>query len=121
MSRDVKKLRVFALADEMVVEIYRVTRAFPREEKFGLQAQIRRAAVSIPTNIVEGCQRRTLRDYLHFLTMALGSAAEVRYLLELAQRLGFLENEALHDRADHVVRTLQSVIDGLEKPVVGSR
>ena len=115
MSRDHRKLRVFGQADELVVAVYRATRSMPPEERYGLQAQLRRAAVSVPTNIVEGCARRSTRDYLHFMTIALGSACEVRYLLNLAIRLfqASTDFKTLEERYDEVIQGLQKLIDAL--------
>ena len=106
-------------ADELVVlVVYRATRGFPVEERFGLQAQIRRGAVSVTANIVEGCARRTLRDYLHFIGIAVASASEVRYLLDLARRLGFLDGRGEQDLATRygdLIRGLQTLIGSLEE------
>jgi four helix bundle protein len=114
MSRDPNDLRVFVVADALAVEVYAATRRFPVEERFGLRGQIRRAAVSVPTNLVEGCARRTLGEYIHFVSIAAGSAAEVRYLLGLASRLGFAESTQLVDRYSELVRSLQALLCALE-------
>ncbi len=85
--RDHTKLRAFEIADAVVMDVYRVTRGFPKEELFGLTSQIRRAAMSIASNIVEGCARSS--DYLRFLDMSYGSAKEVEYQQSVADRLGY--------------------------------
>ena len=123
MSRDPSKLRIFQLADELVVEVYRATRGFPVEERYGLQAQLRRAAVSVPTNIVEGCARNSERDYLHFVDMAIASAAEVRYLLGLSARLGILkkaDQEPLVRRYADFIRSVQKLLTVLRHPKPGA-
>ena len=120
MSRDVRKLSVFQLADGLTLDVYRVSRAFPVEERFGLQAQLRRASVSVPCNIVEGSTRATDKDYGHFLRIACGSVSEARYLVTLATRLGYVTDEAgidLEDRYGRLVRGLEV----LAQRVAGSR
>src|SRR5262245_49192969 len=94
MSRDPRKLRVFGMADSLVLDVYRSSTTFPVAERFGLQQQLRRAAVSAAANIVEGCARKTTAEYVNFLNIATGSAAEARYLIEVASRLGFLAEPA---------------------------
>jgi len=89
MSRDVFKLRVFRTADELLMKVYQATSAFPADERFGIQSPLRRAAVSIPVNIVDGSARRTLREYVNFLNVATASSAEVAYLLSVAGGSGF--------------------------------
>jgi four helix bundle protein len=89
-----RKLDVWKRADELAWQVYKLTRHFPKEELYGITSQIRRAALSIPTNIVEGYSRKGDRELGRFLSMSLGSLAEVKYLLHFSQRLGFLaENE----------------------------
>lgn len=94
MSRDHTALRAFHLADELAVCIYRETGPFPASERYGLQGQLRRAAVSVPANIVEGSARRSQTDYVRFLEIALSSACEVDYLIGLCRRLEFLNVDA---------------------------
>jgi four helix bundle protein len=123
MSRAPSKLKVFQLADELVVEVYRATRGFPVEERYGLQAQLRRAAVSVPTNIVEGCARNSERDYLHFVDMAIASASEVRYLVGLSARLGILQKadqDRLVRRYDILIRSVQKLLSVLRKSKPGA-
>jgi four helix bundle protein len=118
VARDPRKLRVFEWADALVIEVYLATAAFPAEERFGLQAQMRRAAVSAATNIVEGSARRTTREYVNFLNIANGSSAEARYLLDVACRLGFLKaavQTPLTDRYTELMKGLQRLIAVLEK------
>jgi four helix bundle protein len=110
--RDHTKLRAFELADELAVLIYRFTVKFPKEEMYGLIAQIRRAAISVPSNIVEGCARDSQADYLRFLTIAFGSLRELHYQLDLSKRLGFLGNEDFSLIEPKIIET-EKVLNGL--------
>ena len=88
--RDHTKLRAFELADDVAVLIYKVTRGFPKDEIYGLTSQMRRAAVSVPSNIVEGSARESQTEYLRFLEIAFGSLRELNYQFGLACRLGYV-------------------------------
>ena len=110
--RDHTKLRAFELADELAMLVYQITAEFPKEELFGLTSQIRRAAVSVASNIVEGCARDSEADYLRFLNIAFGSLRELHYQLNLSKRLGFLPNEDSSLIEPKVVET-EKVLNGL--------
>ena len=112
--RDHTKLRVFDLADEVALLVYRLTASFPREELYGLTSQMRRAAVSIPSNIVEGCARESQADTLRFLNIAFGSLRELRYQLSLSKRLGFLPNQDFPLIEPKIIET-EKVLNGLIK------
>ncbi len=96
-----KKLEIWKLAHSCALDVYKATKAFPKDESFGLTAQIRRAAVSVPANIVEGYSRRGDKELARFIDIALGSLAEARYLLNFSQDLGYLpeaQSSALEER-----------------------
>lgn len=101
----------------MVEEIYALSRRFPLEERFGLTSQIRRAAVSIPSNIGEGARRKRRKAFLNHLDIALGSQGEVDVQLELAVRLGYCAKEAhvpIAERIDRIGRMLNGLITSLQ-------
>jgi four helix bundle protein len=116
--RDPTKLRAFELADELAVLTYRETASFPREELFGLVSQMRRAAVSGASNIVEGCARETLADYLRFLNIAYGSVRELDYQISLAERLGFVHKDSeLKSLSTETAKVLNGLIRSLRPSV----
>lgn len=95
--RDHTKLRAFELADEVAILTYKATRDFPKDEMYGLTSQMRRAGVSIASNIVEGCARESHAEYLRFLEIAFGSLRELHYQFELAIRLGYIKELNIKD------------------------
>jgi four helix bundle protein len=112
-----RDLDVWREAMTLVEDVYRLSGKFPPDERFGLIAQVRRAAVSIPSNIGEGARRKRRRAYLHHLDIALGSQAEVDVQIEVAKRLGFCstaEHEQLQPRIDRIGRMLNGLISALQ-------
>jgi four helix bundle protein len=95
MVRDPRRLQAFQEADALAVVTYRLTANLPDQERYGLQSQLRRAAVSVATNLVEGSARQSARDYRRFLEIARASSCECAYLLELCVRLAYLPAAAL--------------------------
>jgi four helix bundle protein len=85
-----KELIVWQKADELAYEIYMITKKFPKDEIYGITSQLRRAALSVPTNIVEGYARKGDKELTRFINIAIGSMAETEYLLSFSSRLGYL-------------------------------
>lgn len=94
MEKGYKKLIVWQKADDLALQVYLETRKFPKEEVYGLTSQLRRAAISVPTNIVEGTGRQSKNELRQFVNIALGSLAETEYLLEFCFRLTYLKEES---------------------------
>ena len=116
--RDHTKLRAFELADEVVLLIYRATREFPKEEMYGLTSQMRRAAVSVPSNIVEGCARESQTEYLRFLEIAFGSLRELHYQLVLSKRLEYSNEHDISNCESKIVEA-EKVLGALLRSMRG--
>lgn len=117
--RDHTKLRAFILADELALKTYKISSNFPKEEIFGLTSQMRRCAVSVPSNIVEGSARESQREYLRFLEIAFGSLGELHYQFGLAIRLGYISennNGNLESTLTETEKVLGALIRSLRKP-----
>ena len=111
--RDHRRLKAFDLADQLALETYRLTKSFPKEEVYGLIAQMRRAAVSISSNMVEGCARGSRAEYLRFLEISFGSARELGYQASLAERFGYFvkeEGSAFLGKLDECEKVLAALI-----------
>jgi four helix bundle protein len=111
--QDFRKLKVWEKSHQLTMGVYRATKGFPKEELFALTQQIRRAAMSIPSNIAEGCGRSSNADFARFLWIASGSAKEVDYQLLLARDLSYLTDEDYDDLSGlvgEVMRMLAALI-----------
>lgn len=107
-----RDLKVWAKAHDLVLAIYKDTKLFPDDEKFGLISQIRRSAGSIPSNIAEGFKRNSRKDYLHFLNVAETSLEETKYHLILSRDLNYLESDKydlLNNQCEEIGRMLNSL------------
>jgi four helix bundle protein len=109
---------VFKLSHSLTIEVYKLTERFPIEERFGLSAQMRRSAYSIPMNIIEGASRLGTKEYRQFVGIARGSAGEISYQLLLSRDLGYLLEEdyaSLKERYDRVAKMLTGLIKALKR------
>ncbi len=111
--RDYTKLRAYQLADEVVIDIYVATKDFPASERYGLRSQMRRAAISVASNIVEGATRYSRREYLRFLDTAFSSACELKYQLSVGRRLGIMpvpETTELASKCEELTKVLNGLV-----------
>ncbi len=118
MPRDFKNITAWKYADDLAVLVYSKTKSFPKEELYGITSQLRRAVVSVPTNIAEGASREHKKEYLYLLYVARGSMAEVEYLLHLSKRVGYLKDDEykqVENRRQEAAKTLHGLINSVKK------
>lgn len=114
---DYRKYKVWQRSHNLVLEIYKITRSYPSSEQFNLVSQLNRAALSIPTNIAEGCGRQTQKEFVRFLYISSGSAHELEYLLMVSADLKFIDEKAktfLSKEIDEIKKMLYSLIQKIE-------
>jgi four helix bundle protein len=124
MDKPHKKLNVWQVSMKLATEIYRITKAFPPDERFGLVQQMRRASVSIPSNIAEGAARQGKKEFRNFLSVAQGSLSELDTQLELSVLLGFLEEKEYEEVSNSMImidKMLTSLIRSLTKSFEGGK
>ena len=117
MIRSYRDLDIWRRAKNYAVQIYKVTEEFPRSEVYGLGGQMRRAAVSIPSNIAEGFRRKSKKEKSHFLRVAYGSGAELETQLEISRDLGYIDDAAYRElgrELDEIMRMMNKAISTIE-------
>ena len=113
--RDFRDLKVWQKAHSLVLDVYRLSR-FPSDERFGLTSHLRKSAISIPSNIAEGCGRESERELARFLSIAAGSASETQYQILLAYDLSYLKNEE-YDHLNALVTEVKRMLYSLHQKV----
>lgn len=114
--RDYKKYEVWKKSHQLTLKVYALTKSFPKDEIYGLTSQLRRATASIPTNISEGAGRHSDKEFVYFLNIASGSAAESNYLLELANDLGYIANEEFIKIETEVI-SIRKMLNSLQSKI----
>lgn len=117
MLRSYKELKVWQKSHQLSLAVYKITKKFPQNERYGMTAQMRRAAVSVPSNIAEGYGRKTTQDYIRFLYIAYGSTCELETQLLLSGDLGYFDSESISEfqsKIGEIERMLKALIKSLE-------
>jgi four helix bundle protein len=107
-----KDLEVYQKSMDLVIQIYKLTNSFPKEEQYGLISQLRRAAISVPSNIAEGSARKNTKEFIQFLYYSLGSTVEIETQIEISKRLHFLNNT---EDLEKILKSIINMITGLIK------
>lgn len=113
--KDFRSLKVWEKAHELTLNVYQSTENFPKEEIYGITSQLRRAAVSVPTNIAEGCGKDTDADLKRYCNIAMGSSSEEEYLLLLSRDLGYLSEETYQGLQSKLVETRKMLNGFIQK------
>lgn len=114
--KDFRNIKAWHRAHGLTLQVYKITESFPKEELYGLTSQLRRAIISVPTNIAEGCGRDTDPELARFIDIAAGSASEVDYLLLLAKELSYLEKESYRNLFDELTM-VRKMLTSLNKTI----
>ncbi len=114
--KEFRNIKAWHRAHGLTLQVYKITESFPKEELYGLTSQLRRAIISVPTNIAEGCGRGTDPELARFIGIAAGSASEVDYLLLLAKELSYLGKESYRDLFDELT-TVRKMLTSLNKTI----
>ena len=112
-----KELNIWKRSVDLAVDVYHLTKSFPKEEKFGLTSQITRSAVSVPSNIAEGSGRNTNKDFNNFLGIALGSSFELETQLIIANKIGILKNDSFNSISKETIE-VQKMINGFKNKIL---
>jgi len=107
--KDFREMQVWRKGHKLALEIYKLTAKFPKEENYGLSSQIRRAAVSIPTNVAEGCGRGSTKELKHFLRISMGSASEVEYQILLSYELRYMDRKT-YDNLNSDIQEIKKML-----------
>jgi|SRR3972149_3884111 len=121
MGRDYTKIKAWQLADQLAIMVYKATNNFPKSEIWGLTSQMRRSAISVPANIVEGSARKSRNEYLQFLYIAISSLTELSYYIRFSKEIGFLDikqYEELWLKSQENLKILQGLISYIERSKV---
>ena len=117
-TSDFKDLRVWKMAMDITIEVYKAIKALPSEERYALSDQIRRCAISVPSNIAEGQARHTNKDFIHFLAIARGSVAEIQTQIIICDRLNYIDSETCNsiiNEYSQIDRMLSGLMKSLSK------